>query len=529
MSWIRDLVLSLLITSVTGDILVLVWMSVVSVGREKLTVHYVYLMLRGVLAGYLFTLIYLILHRCTEYIRNDFDVLYGSTRFLDRLIFALFLIWVLGMGLQIISQINMWICFRQMKRSCVIAPGKYVSLLQKMCSEMKIRQPVCLCPGYGVKMPFISGVRKPKIFLPIKKFSMEELEMILYHELVHYKQGDTFWKPVFGLIGNIYWFSPLSKILWREAVRWTEANCDFYCCKEKFETKKYFMLLLDMGSARRLQANTYLPMWTEGSEELKWRINCMKKHRNQKTYIITAIVLVMASVFGCGISVYASTQGIKEIYQKIHFSTFEGTEEPMHIEELLEYHGNLEEFAEMEVVQHEEDGGEKLSNVTLIDNWKIANNSIHYSNGFKVQTGESIVVMVSVVPTDKTVKVGIKKPDGNTAYVINLSVGQAQVASYDFPFTPTFEGCGQYSSIAGTTGTGAYVSPSVSATETTYCVVSGKNSIVVASDYVKTGDVGRKEFTYKSGYGGEGHNYRLYGYPSSTRFSDYNVHGTWKP
>ena len=93
MSWIRDLVLSLLMTSVTGDILVLVWMSVVSVGREKLTVHYVYLMLRGILAGYLFTLVYLILHRYTEYIRNDFDVLYGSTRFLDRLVFALFLIW----------------------------------------------------------------------------------------------------------------------------------------------------------------------------------------------------------------------------------------------------------------------------------------------------------------------------------------------------------------------------------------------------------------------------------------------------
>ena len=422
MSWIRDVVLSLVMTSVTGDILVFIWMSVVYFSREKLAVHYVYLMLRWVPAGYLFTLTYLALHRYREYVRNEFDELYDGTIFLDRLVFVLFWVWALGMVIQVISQSKIWRRFRQIKRSCIIVPEEYAALLEKMCTEMKIRRPVSLCQGYGVRTPFICGVRKPKIFLPVEEFSMEGLEMVLYHELVHYKQGDTFWKPVFGLLGNIYWFSPLSQILWREAVRWTEANCDFYCCEKKFNAKRYFRLLLDMGSTGRLQANTYAPMWTEGSEELKWRIHCMKKHRNKKTHIITAIAVAVVSLACCGVSVYASTQGIKTIYRKATFSTFEGTELPLDMEELQEYHGTEEEFTGMKVVQHQEEGMETYSNMVAIDDWEIGNNSVHYSNGFKAQAGGYIVVTASVVPTDRTVKVGIRKPDGKTAYVMGKKV-----------------------------------------------------------------------------------------------------------
>ena len=69
---------------------------------------------------------------------------------------------------------------------------------------MGIRKNISLYQGYGVESPFIFGVRNPKIFLPIMDLSMEELEMVLYHELIHYKQKDTFWKPLFGLLSNIY-------------------------------------------------------------------------------------------------------------------------------------------------------------------------------------------------------------------------------------------------------------------------------------------------------------------------------------
>lgn len=453
MDWIRDVVLSLVMTSVTGDILVFIWMSVVYFSRGKLAVHYVYLMLKWVPAGYLFTLIYLALHRYREYVRNEFDALYGGTIFLDRLVFVLFLVWILGMVVQVVSQFKIWRCFRQIKGSCITVPGEYAALLEKMCTEMKIRRPVSLRQGYGVRTPFICGVRKPGIFLPAGEFSMEGLEMVLYHELVHFKQGDTFWKPVFGLLGNIYWFSPLSKILWREAVRWTEANCDFYCCEKKFDARRYFMLLLDMGSTGR-QANTYAPMWTEGSKELKWRINCMKKHRNQKTYLSAAIAVAVVSVACCGASVYASTQGIRTIYGRATISTLDGMEETQDTEELQEYHGTEEEFAGMEVVQHQEEGMETYSNVATIDDWEIGNNAVHYSNGFKAQAGGYIVVTAGIVPTDRTVKVGIRKPDGKIAYVMGKKV---VTYTYNVSKTGTYKVFIGNTSGKKVTATGSYI------------------------------------------------------------------------
>ena len=157
---------------------------------------------------------------------SEYDELSVSAIPMDKTVFVLFLVCVTGILVMMISQIHIWIYYLRIKKNSMRIKKEYVLLIQNLCSVLRIRRPVCLYQGYGVKSSFVFGLINPAIYLPVKTFDIKELETILYHELTHYKQGDTFFKPLFGIIWNIYWFSLLSKILWKAAIRWTESNCD---------------------------------------------------------------------------------------------------------------------------------------------------------------------------------------------------------------------------------------------------------------------------------------------------------------
>lgn len=416
MNLIREFMLILLLTAITGSILMVIWMAAVYSIMGRRNIHYAWWMLRGVLAGYLIPLVYLFVHRCIEIVRNDYDILSVSNAKMDKAFLVLFFIWVVGVFYRLLSQLHIWSCFRRITRGSMAVPKGYHKVLQRLCIEMGIQKKVSLYQGYGVESPFIFGAWNPKIYLPVREFSEEELEMVLYHELVHYKQGDTFWKPFFGFLGNLYWFSPLSRLLWNEVIRWTEANCDFYCCKERFQAKKYFLLLLEMGSVGQNRLNSYMPMWTEGSRELEWRVKRMKNNKMKKTSRAVVAAIVVIAILSSGLSAHAAAEGMKKVYYEVYSDTVEETEEPYEDgNKLQEYEGTVEDFAGMEVVEHTGEITAYAATGTI--DWTVGNGAIHYSDGFKVSAGGTITVTIGVEPNDRTVKVGIVKPDGTTSYV----------------------------------------------------------------------------------------------------------------
>ena len=411
--------LSLLITSAAGSILFLAWMAIVYGGREKQNVRYNYWLLRGVLAGYLLTFIYLAACQCIGYTRNQHDILFVTTASLDKMFFAFFLVWLVGLLLRIVSQIHRRNCFKGMEKSRIIVPKEYTALLQRLCEEMEIRRHVSLYLGYGVQTPFICGVRYPTIFLPVKELSEGELEIILYHELVHYKQGDTFWKPLFGAIENVYWFNPLSGLLWREAARWAEANCDSYCCGERFDTKKYFTLLLAMGT-EQIQTSRYIPMWSEGGAELIWRINCIKKNFRKRTSVILTVVLAATSMLGGNVSAHVAAQGMKMLYQQAYSNTVDGTEVCLRPEDMLWhcaiYNPVVDELFIKKRKEISQKGREAFSTAGVM-NWDVSARTAYYSDGFYAESGDDIKIRVAIQPSREDVQVGIVKPDGKVFYV----------------------------------------------------------------------------------------------------------------
>lgn len=416
MSLIREFILILLLTSITGSLLMLVWLAATHASRGKRNVHYVWWMLKGVLAGYLLPFVYLLFHWYSERNRNSYDILSVSNAKMDQVFLILFILWIMGIFVMLLSQLRTWISLRRIQRSSMPAPIEYVQMMQKLATEMNLRKSISLYQGYGVKSPFVFGVSCPKVYLPVQDFSKEELEMILYHELIHYRQGDTFWKLLFGFLGNIYWFSPLSHYLWSEVVRWTEVSCDAYCCQEKFQTKEYFLLLLKMGSDDQNRLNGYVAMWTEGNKGLEWRIMCMKKNCKNRPHRIIITIIIMAFLLGGGVTAHAATEAVKLVYYKAYENTVEEREIPSGMgKKLKEYEGFAKYYEEMQIIRQEDTNGKESADGIL--NWTVDHNAMLCTGGFQVETGREIRIEFDLEPGDRTVKAGIMKPDGKISYV----------------------------------------------------------------------------------------------------------------
>ena len=107
-----------------------------------------------------------------------------------------------------------------------------------------------------------------------------------------------------------------------------------------------------------------------------------------------------------------------------------------------------------------------------------------------------------------------------------VPASQIEAYSYNHMFEPPFVGCACKEKPQDKTAS-PYVSPSVTATNTSYCLVPQTN-IEVASNFVKTGSTGRYSFTYKTDYYNTYKKFRLKYYPTSARFSTYNVYGKWQ-
>ena len=77
----------------------------------------------------------------------------------------------------------------------------------------------------------------------------------------------------------------------------------------------------------------------------------------------------------------------------------------------------MEEFAGMEIIEDSSEEQVNARTKTGTINWTVGNNTTRYTGGFKVSAGGKIMVSASITPSNKTVKVGIVKPDGKTSYI----------------------------------------------------------------------------------------------------------------
>lgn len=123
---------------------------------------------------------------------------------------------------------------------------KILDLYRYCCMKKHIARPPKLMIGTRLSSPVLAGMRETRLYLPSEDYSMEELQLVFYHELSHYKCHDLWYRMLLLAVTTIYWFNPLLYQMEKEAEKDIENLCDSSVIKfcEKPERLAYSRLLL---------------------------------------------------------------------------------------------------------------------------------------------------------------------------------------------------------------------------------------------------------------------------------------------
>ncbi|GBF72563.1 hypothetical protein PA598K_00820 [Paenibacillus sp. 598K] len=150
--------------------------------------------------------------------------------------------------------------------------------------------------SHDVHAPMLIGFHKPQVVFPMKHMSMEDYQLALKHELIHYKQKDAWFKLAAVIVNCLHWFNPVSYM----ALANISEACE-YAVDEKLsksmkgvEKKRYSEMILRFASPTSPAFNSGL---TQPKKQLYRRFKLIMSRntgRNQAFVGIAAVVLIVA-------------------------------------------------------------------------------------------------------------------------------------------------------------------------------------------------------------------------------------------
>lgn len=142
----------------------------------------------------------------------------------------LFIIWTTGAILALLSGIRSALKLRTLHSSALPLQHPKARELFKSCLDtLHIQRPVAVYSTAFLRSPVMTGVLRPRIYLPIRLLSNyheEDLRYILLHELTHYRHLDAITGYLMNLAGTLYWFHPLVWVSLRAMRTDRELACD---------------------------------------------------------------------------------------------------------------------------------------------------------------------------------------------------------------------------------------------------------------------------------------------------------------
>lgn len=146
----------------------------------------------------------------------------------------------------------------------------------------------------GIKTPFVFGIIKPKIYLPIG-LSENDKAYIIKHEQIHIKRLDHVIKPFAFLVLCVHWFNPLVWVAFFLMGEDMELSCDESVIKQMgSEIKKdYSTSLLSLSTGRRIIGGCPLAF---GENNTKGRIMNILKYKKPAFWVVIVAIIVVAAI-----------------------------------------------------------------------------------------------------------------------------------------------------------------------------------------------------------------------------------------
>ena len=160
---------------------------------------------------------------------NDFAISVSSKT--PSLIWMiLFGIWAIGILAMILLVLRSSFRLHQIKQSSLPLQNHEVRKLYKKClEEMHITKDIPIYSTAFLKSPVITGLFRPRIYLPIhliSDYKTDKIRYMLLHELQHYRYKDNISNYLLLLAGIFYWFNPLIWLTAKAMRNDREIACD---------------------------------------------------------------------------------------------------------------------------------------------------------------------------------------------------------------------------------------------------------------------------------------------------------------
>lgn len=180
------------------------------------------------------------------------------------------------------------------------------NLCKSISDRYKINNHVSIYQSDVITSPFIVGIFGPTIFLPDKTFDLEVLDLILAHELWHYKSRDVLYKSVMAFISGLHWFNPIIYFFSISFSNYAEIACDEIvldgCRKEK--RLRYAEIIVNMINTNK-ETSVSVGMTDKQMNFTKRRLYYIM-HENTHSKKSAILLMITLFVFACPFSVFAA-------------------------------------------------------------------------------------------------------------------------------------------------------------------------------------------------------------------------------
>lgn len=333
---------------------------------------------------------------------------------------------------------GMQICFLAWIIGVLVCFGRYLWKVYMLHKRLEDTFPLAenvyrrydeLCIKLGIKVgkislvgldeetaPFSVGLIHPKIILPLEKYSQEQLDVILIHELTHFLHRDIVYKHLLQVVCSLNFFNPLVWILRKQSDIWCEHACDSQAWGTYGSAKEYARILSEicMKGYRREVLGAGIVADKGGIVERTMRMKRLSTRKTETKWMaaLVAMAILVFGTVGTTTVLAAAANQYVEYYDENRVEIDE-TEE---IQEYVEYTGSISDWEDKNVIE-----GEVMSTYAegsvMRFSWTVPVNTIKKTPSLYCKAGQYIDAQAIFTPSDQQVRLGIIEPNGTTRFL----------------------------------------------------------------------------------------------------------------
>lgn len=346
----------------------------------------------------------------------EYEPIVKSTKWIgldnSPIIKIVFIIWLLGFVIVLCHKIIISIKFLCLAKQTSQNPSaEIVRKCECIGGLLRIKRKIVICKTSLPISPMLVGAVCPRVLINDDFYSEEELNLIITHELMHYKHHDILCKKVIVLIQAIHWFNPILYFYANSFYEISELACDqrVLQCVSNDSKKMYATLLIKMmENISKERSKFALCLFESDEEKIKRRLYriMMYKKTNRKNLI--TILLTGLFLAYCPISAFAATNLVMKAQDSVaratvmNLSVFDADTEEHTVANIY----NGAPFAMLKAVRGRND----------IDITIPAGKEIHF-NSLSLNTGSKVAVSVYGDSSSDYFWVGYMTSGGKRKYV----------------------------------------------------------------------------------------------------------------